>query len=159
MKKIFDFLCGRHLMLYVGGSSKSATTTNIDQSSQVTNIDNKVGASEGSIAIGANTKVNLGGFENIGGNVTIQRVDDAILNAAGEAIVKSSEVARDALDFGAGAQDKANDLVRNTNEMFGAFIGRKLDDSQSTQNESLMKYGFIAVAIGASLFVFKSFKK
>jgi len=85
--------------------SKSKQQT--DQSTTITTENKQVGASEGSVAIGAGSS-----------NVTIERIDDDVLRSASDAITASTNLAGDSL--------KANVLT----------VGRSLDTVDNVINNN-----------------------
>lgn len=70
--------------LGVGGSSKSSSTQNYDASTKVNTTNNQVGASEGSLAVGAgaNLDASTGPKIQAGSGATIQTVDSSGLKYA-----------------------------------------------------------------------------
>lgn len=67
--------------------SKSKQQTSVDNSTSIETTNQQVGASEGSIALGAGSS----------GSVTIERVDDEVLQTATDAIGEATNLAGDSL--------------------------------------------------------------
>lgn len=95
--------------------SKSKSDQTVDNSTSISTENNQVGASEGSIGIGAGAS-----------NITIERIDDDVLASASDAIVASTNLAGDSL--------KANVLT----------VGRSLDtvDKVINNNQETTKAAF-----------------
>lgn len=165
------FVTGARFRLYIGGSSKSSSKQTTDASTKVTTTNQQVGASEGSLAVGAGSTV-LGENATTVSNardLTIERVDDAIISAAGEVIQKAGDANRDALIFSSAtldrtldsldkantnaqaSQDSANSLVRQVNELFGTTVAQKTNDSatevsKTAQRNMLIGFGVVVAA-------------
>lgn len=179
------FITGARFRLHIGGGSKSSSSQSTDASTKVTTTNQQVGASEGSTAFGANSRNEILGEDAVSVNeardVTVQRVDDAIISAAGDALTAASitsvNAARDALNFGESAlgrtldsldkantnaqasQDSANSLVRQVNELFGTTVAQKSNDSATEVSKTAqrnMLIGF-SVVIGGFI-VYQIFK-
>lgn len=116
----------------IGGSSKASTTT--DASTKVSTTNQQVGASEGSVAIGANSSAVIESSDP----ESIKAAADAIQSVAGTAISGNVDVSktaiattadvsksslRDALDFG----ETALDNVRRTTESANALLSRSYE--------------------------------
>jgi hypothetical protein len=184
--KIFDlsfgpvaFITGEKFRLQIGGGSKSKSSQTTDASTKVTTSNQQVGAAEGSTAFGASSRNEILGDEAVkitgSKDVTVERVDDAIINAAGTALnaasLTSVNAARDALSFGESAldrslssldkatenaafsQESSNTLVRQVNELFGSTVAKKSEDSQSQQSADFQKRIVLLFGIGTVAFV------
>lgn len=154
----------------VGGSSKSAATTNTDQSTKVQTTNNQAGASEGSIAIGAGANAVIESSDT----ETVQAAADAIEKAAGNAVAGnvdvskaaiagnadvSKSVVRDALDFGDTSLrtvEQANAILSRT---FETYAGNLKDNSGIAPTSVLestnktMLYGIAGLGIVVVLFM------
>ncbi len=143
------------IRLYLGGSSKSSSTQNVDSSTKVETTNKQVGASEGSFAVGSDSNVTY----------NVESADKVIVGKAVDAITEatkssndvsktaintsatvSRDVARDALDFGETALDNvrrttesANALLSRTQENFVGTLARNAGDAPQTVAQDSMK--------------------
>jgi hypothetical protein len=128
LAKAFWFVPGssrffHSMALGVGGSSKSTSATNSDNSTKVTTTNQQVGASEGSFAVGSGSNVV---YESSDGDV-LTAIAKENSDVAKTAVVSTADVAksttRDALDFG----ETALDNVRRTTESANALLSRSYE--------------------------------
>lgn len=82
--------------------SKSKSTQEVDNSTTITTENKQVGASEGSVAIGAGSS-----------NVTIERIDDDVLQSASDAIQSSAALANSSLQANVATVGRSLDSVDN----------------------------------------------
>lgn len=158
---VCPFWLSENLTFFIGGSSKTKQTQNTDQSTTIETTNKQVGASEGSVGIGAgaNVRNNQGINVEDASGVSFTSVDDKVIDAATGALTSAGQTVGDALNFGDTALERgfeageefqrgANDLIRQGNEILTNFLGKKTEDSDSTEISTLQKN----LLIGAGLF-------
>lgn len=141
------------IRLYLGGSSKSSSTQNVDSSTKVETTNKQVGASEGSFAVGSDSTVNYTSADPEIAKASFDAITEATKSSSDvskKAIettaVVSRDATRDALDFGESALDNvrrttesANALLSRTQENFVGTLARNAGDAPQTIAQDSMK--------------------
>lgn len=151
------------LSLFKGESSTSSSQSTTNNNQNIAMQDDAMSGSDGGVAAKDDARVAAGDIKEgnieIGAGATIETVDEEIISRALDSVDKlgdnSLDVLKEALGWAGNSQDSANQLARQTNELFAVELSKKSNDSDTEASATMQKNiligtGILAVALVAS---------
>lgn len=126
--------------------SKSSTASTVNTTNNIN--DNRVAASENSIAAGQGAVVNVTSLDQNTVDKAFSFGKDA-LDFGDNSVNKAAETVKDALDFVGNAQASTNRLIQNTNEAYSKRLADNTGaapQAAATENLKTIVYGVAVVA-------------
>jgi hypothetical protein len=160
------------LSLFKGGSTATTTQATTNNNQNIALQDDAMSASDGGVSAKDEATVAAGdikqGSIEIGAGAHVESVDGEVISRALDSVDKlgdhSLDVLKEALGYAGNSQDSANQLARQTNELFAVELAKKSDDSDTEASATMQKNiligtGILAVALVTSSALTKGKKR